>query len=367
MKIALIGDIAFLGRASISGNNNYMSYFSDIAQYLHSVDYVIGNLETPFSQKKKTYGAKSAFICANTIDSELLNILSVNAVTLANNHIFDFGKEGYELTKKILKSRNIHFFGVEGKEVKLNILGNKIALSGFCCYSSNPQKNVQFGEYGINEYNIKNTADRIRELSSEGYLPIIAVHGGKEHVNYPSSDTVLAARQLSKVAPFIFYGHHPHVVQGIEETNKSILAYSLGNFCFDDIYQGDSEKPFVELTENNRSSVILEIEIINSQIINWKTIPIYIGKDKIYMGKGVTEKQLYEYSYKLKSVGTIAYDDFRMTEINNYYAPRLANRTFKWVLRRLRPRYAYLMYTNYLNKKKYKKCITKQLIKHESL
>ena len=177
----------------------------------------------------------------------------------------------------------------------------------------------------------------------------------------------MVARQLSKVAPFIFYGHHPHVVQGIEESNKSILAYSLGNFCFDDIYQGDSEKPFVELTENNRSSVILEIEIINSQIIKWKTTPIYIGKDKICMGKGVTEKQLYDYSYKLKNVGTLAYDNFRMAEINNYYAPRLSNRNFKWVLRRLRPRYAYLMYTNYVNKNKYKKCITKQLNKHESL
>ncbi len=363
MKVALIGDIAFLGRASVNGNANYKSYFDDVAHYLHTVNYVIGNLETPFSYKKKTYGAKSAFICADPINAEILNYLSINAVTLANNHMFDFGKEAYELTKKILVEKNIKYFGVEGREVKLNILGNKIALSGFCCYSSNPQKNVHFGKYGINEYDIETVAYRIKELSSEGYFPIISVHAGKEHVNYPSSDTVLAARKLSQVAPFIFYGHHPHVVQGIENINNSILAYSIGNFCFDDIYQGDNKRPFVELTENNRTSIILEIEFKQNQVIGWKTIPIYIGKDKIYIGKGVTEKKLNEYSSKLKSVGTLTYDEFRKAEINKYYAPRLAKRDIKWVFKRLRPRYAYLMYTNYLNKKKYIKCITKQLNK----
>lgn len=363
MKVALIGDVAFLGKASIRGNANYRLYFGEVSHYLHSVDYVIGNLETPFSQKKVTYGAKSAFICADPIDAEILSYLSINAVTLANNHMFDFGKEAYELTKKILDNRNIKYFGVEGKEVKLNVFGNKIALSGFCCYSSNPQRNVPFGKYGINEYELQTVAYRIKSLSSEGYIPIIAVHAGKEHVNYPSSDTVLAARQLSQVAPFIFYGHHPHVVQGIENVNNSLLAYSIGNFCFDDIYQDNNKKPFVELTENNRSSIILEVEFEKNQIVGWKTIPIYIGKDKVYVGQGCSENKMNEYSSKLKNVGTLSYNDFRNAEINKYYAPRLANRNIKWVLKRLRPRYAYLLYTNYLNKKKYIRCITKQINK----
>lgn len=363
MKLVFLGDIAFLGKSSIKLNRNYKDYFRDVANYLRAADFVIGNLETPFSYKKKIYGTKSAFICADPQDAEILSYLNIGAVTLANNHMFDYGKEAYELTKKILEDRNIAYFGVEGKECLLDLQENKIALTGFCCYSSNPQKNVKFGEYGINEYDLKIAANRVSILSGKGYLPIVSVHAGKEHVNYPSVDTVLAARYLSSISPCIYYGHHPHVVQGIERMNGSLLAYSLGNFCFDDIYQENCNKPFVELSENNRSSIILEVEIKDNVIISYNVIPIYIGKEKISLKENMYNGNLISYTEKLKNVESVEYNEFRSQKIHEFYAVRLSQRNLKWILKRLRPRYAFLMYTNYINKRKYFKCVKSQIKK----
>ena len=67
MKIALLGDIALFGKGSIDKNPKAKEYFQEIADHLATYDYVVGNLETPFSIKKKTCGAKSAYICSNPV------------------------------------------------------------------------------------------------------------------------------------------------------------------------------------------------------------------------------------------------------------------------------------------------------------
>ena len=138
MKIAFLGDIALFGRASLTQNPNGRGYFDEVERFLSEYDYVVGNLESPFSAKKKKWGAKSAFLCSDVENVKVLKYLHVDAVTLANNHMFDYGSEGYETTKKLLEETGIEWFGAEGKELRVVNNGNKIAFLGYCCYSSNP-------------------------------------------------------------------------------------------------------------------------------------------------------------------------------------------------------------------------------------
>ena len=128
MKIALLGDIAFFGHASIDGNLHYKDYFHDISTLLGQFDFVVGNLESPFSIRKKKYGAKSAFLYSEPQNVELLKMMHVKAVTLANNNMFDYGRESFELTLQILDKNGIDWFGVNGKEHLLEFNGNKIGL-----------------------------------------------------------------------------------------------------------------------------------------------------------------------------------------------------------------------------------------------
>ena len=362
MKIALLGDMAFFGRFSVNENLQTEVLFSEVADYLQGFDYVVGNLETPFSEKKISFGAKSAYICADPEDVRTLKQLHVNAVCLANNHMFDFGDEGYETTKRVLYENGIDFFGVEGKELHLDSDGCKVAFSGFCCYTTNPLKCVKYGEYGVNAYNVEKVRDIMNHNARDGYLNIVAVHAGMEHVNYPSLDHIRAARRLACICPFVYFGHHPHVIQGVEEYNGSIIAHSLGNFCFDDVYTDKSAKPLVELTENNRTGAILELEIYENRIENWREQIIYFEKEgKVSIID--TPAEIAEYNNRLATCedDSVSYTDYRNRILSSRLSDRKASRNLSWYLKRLRWRYLQIIINSRKNAREFNNNVLKYI------
>jgi len=353
MKLVLLGDIALIGNASRDGKNNYIEYYREVANYLATADYVVGNLESPFSIEKRRVAAKSVYLCSEPHNVDILKMLNLSAVTLANNHMFDYGKEGYEVTKKLLETNKIDWFGTEGKELVVDIEGNKLAFSGFCCYSSNPPGCVRYGKYGVNEFNMFQVPAVLEKYKNKGRLNIMAVHAGIEHTNYPDRLLVDAAHNIADKYDVIYYGHHPHVSQGLEKYKKSLIAYSLGNFCFDDTYLPGCKKPFVELTEDNRKSFILEIVIEDNKIVSYRTIPIYIGRDRLYMGKGTTNEELSAYTECINKMTRDEYQAMRKGQRQKWINERIKKRNLWWYLSRLRLRYIRLFMSNRRNAKLY--------------
>jgi poly-gamma-glutamate synthesis protein (capsule biosynthesis protein) len=91
-------------------NNNFYP-FEKIVQFLKGVDIVVGNLEGPIVKNPPNFGPHSFRFA---FSPEVLNPLSssnFNLLSLANNHTFDMGKEGFEETKKFLLKANIDFVG----------------------------------------------------------------------------------------------------------------------------------------------------------------------------------------------------------------------------------------------------------------
>lgn len=365
MKIALLGDIALIGSYSCYHNTNLIKNgWGGVSSWLSkNCDYVVGNLETPFSYERKSFGAKSAFLCSEPENIELLKMLHVNAVTLANNHMFDFGKEGYELTKTLLKDAGIDWFGAEGREHRLVYGDNKLVFTGWCCYSSNPQGCVNNGQYGLNEFDLPVVEERMKQNNLEGWLNITSIHAGIEHVHYPSIETIKVADKLTRICPFIYYGHHPHVAQPVEfKENNSLIAYSLGNFCFDDVYSNPgAKKPLVELTEDNRKSFIIVVTIERNKILGYEVKPIYIGKEGIELGRGVTEQELNGYLDVMKSMSESEYEDLRRASRQEWEAPRKSQRDLRWIIKHLRLRYLRLFMNDKRNKKKYAACVSSKL------
>lgn len=367
MRIALVGDIALLGSYSIINNSKLVgsqSVMGDVRSYLRAFDFVVGNLESPFSIAKKPNGAKSAYLYTDTVNIEILKELNISIVTLANNHIFDYGEEGYETTKKVLVEAGIQFFGSEGKVVECRKDNNKLLFSGYCCYSTNPLKLAEKqGGYGINKYNVQEVKSFMKKADEDGYLNIVAAHVGLEHVNYPSLDHVRAARQLAEVCPYIYYGHHPHVIQGVEEYKGSLIAHSLGNFCFDDIYTDkNQEDPLVKLTEQNRTGIILELTIENNKVMEWKEQLIYIGKDGSINFMSDDNRTLDSYNIAVRNCeNNPNYKTERDKLINDRIKDRKLKRDIKWVLQRLRPRYVRLMIDMNRNAKLYAENVKKHI------
>lgn len=364
MRIALLGDIALFGCFSINKNKDLSSNLKEIGKYLEGFDLVVGNLESPFSTQKKTYGAKSAYVCSDVENIGVLKWLNVNIVNLANNHMFDYGKEGYETTKKLLSEAGIQFFGTEGKTIDVDLNDNHLRFSGYCCYSTNPLMiSEEQGGYGVNKYNVADVKDLMKTADDQGYLNIIAAHVGLEHVNYPSLDHVRAARQLADDCPYVYYGHHPHVVQGVEEYKGSLIAHSLGNFCFDDVYTSASkDEPLVRLSDQNRTGMILELTIENNLIKDWKEQLIHIGNDGCISLINSYDDLIKPYNEGLKACeSNPEYEVARKGVINARLSERRSKRNIVWVLKRLRPRYIKLILDMRRNSKLYVANVTKYI------
>lgn len=363
MRLALLGDIALIGNYNINNNVDLLEKLEGVSEYLSSFDYVVGNLESPFSVKKRKYGAKSAYICTDVENAVVLKALHLDAVTLANNHIFDYGKEGYNTTISILNKCGIDYFGVDGKDLVVERDGNKILFSGYCCYSTNPINVAnRYGAKGVNHFNFEETKRILQEKSNEGYLNVFSIHAGTEHVNYPHIDSIKASRQLADVAPYIYYGHHPHVIQGLENRMGGVIVHSLGNFCFDDLLAEGVSIPQVVLSDNNRKGMVLEVEIVNNIIVSCSTKQVIIQNDgTLVIRDNVDSIDKYNEAIAKAEDGFGKYMSDRCQIINAYYSRRKRNRNFAWYLKRITPRYAKLLVDSYFNKKNYQKNVRRYL------
>lgn len=353
MKIALLGDAAFYGKFCLIDGSPKL-YLEKTSALLRTFDYVVLNLETPFAlSNAKQYGSKSAYIKSNPVNVDLLKYLGVNAVCLANNHMFDFGYESYELTKKILTDNGIHYFGVENKDLKIDVLGNKIAFSGYCCYSTNP---INASMKGVNVLDYQVVERKLKEDQSMRFASILSIHAGQEHVNYPNYDHIEMARKLSNISPFVYYGHHPHVLQGLEEYNESLFAYSLGNFCFDDVYTDKSSNPLVKMSDNNKESAILSIEFQDSKLTGYEIIPLYDAQVTDEEQEKQLLQKITEYSNQLQEDKKV-YIEKRAYLLNTYIQSRKSKRDFNWYLKRLNINSVKMIINSYQNNKKYRESI----------
>jgi hypothetical protein len=92
---------------------------------------------------------------------------------------------------------------------------------------------------------------------------IVFLHWGLEEYAYPAPAQLRLARRLVEAGAHGIIGHHPHVLQGVERIGDCVVAYSLGNFLFDEFSwrPGDEEKDIMfKLSEANRKGMILKME-----------------------------------------------------------------------------------------------------------
>lgn len=140
---------------------------------------------------------------------------NVDVVTLANNHTLDFGKKGFDDTKANLKKKNIPF-----------------CTDTMICYKTIDDVKLAFLGFksDVTKTAIKNKIAEAKKNNAQ--IIIVSVHKGVEgDYNANSSQKSLYRYAIDQGASLVL-GHHPHVLQGIEEYKGRYIVYSLGNFCF---------------------------------------------------------------------------------------------------------------------------------------
>ena len=189
--------------------------FADVIDYFTNDTATFINLAGTFTDS--TYAEDKMFVFKGPKD--YINILtqgSVEFANVANNHSYDYGQQGYQDTVGLLKEHGIAY----GEHKKTTIF--EVA------------DGLKIGVYSVaGAYNTNGVAENIKALKKAGADIIVAcMHWGEEYYYVPNLDQVTIARAAIDAGADIVYGHHPHVLQKIEEYKDGIIFYSLGNFSF---------------------------------------------------------------------------------------------------------------------------------------
>jgi poly-gamma-glutamate synthesis protein (capsule biosynthesis protein) len=269
----MVVKINFLGDLFVSNfNSNFKEALKSFKKIYKEGDINFINLEAPVNFK----GIKNSEKCALNMDLKnlefLIDELKINVVNLANNHIFDYGLEGFSETIEFLKEKNIAFFGA-GKNLEearkpLIIKLDQISVA-FLGYSWDfiQSLNASKDTFGTSPLEENLILEDIKKIRGKCDFLIVSLHWSYEREIYPlPSHRRLAHKIINAGADFIV-GHHSHVPQGVELYNNKPIAYSLGNFYFDNYNDG---KWNLIQDKVRREGILFELFIGNKINIKYK-------------------------------------------------------------------------------------------------
>jgi poly-gamma-glutamate capsule biosynthesis protein CapA/YwtB (metallophosphatase superfamily) len=157
-----------------------------------------------------------------------------DVLSLANNHIGDFGDAGRNTTIRLLDSVGIHYGGLTTHPTAI-FESNGLKI-GFCAFAPNK------GTCNIND--IPYVKQVVSNLKKDADIVIVSFHGGAEGSNYRNvtrnTETFYGenrgnvyefARHVIDAGADIVFGHGPHVTRAIDIYKGRFIAYSLGNFA----------------------------------------------------------------------------------------------------------------------------------------
>jgi len=229
--------------------------FREVSTHLRG-DIVFGNLECVLSDhdfvgwrfdKAQMRGVSGA---ARALAGAGITVLNV-----ANNHILQFGAEGFHNTCRAVEAAGIGLIGVRGsagyccRPLILPVRGRKVGMLGYCCEKENYFCGETLYAKGCEEEILRD----VFRLRDECDAVVVSVHWGHEFIDHPSAQMVEFGRKLVDAGCFAVLGHHPHVVQSMEQYGPAVICYSLGNFVTDMLWD-----------ENLRRGTIVTVELSES-------------------------------------------------------------------------------------------------------
>ncbi len=228
IKISAAGDVVIGWDETFSTHNrfdsvfkekgyDYKYFFKNVRHIFEADDMTIVNLETPLTNATKK--AQKTFAFKGKPEyTQILKEGSVEAVNLANNHTYDYLQQGMKDTVAALGKAKVEYFGDGHKSIK-EIKGIKVGNLGYKGWDNS--SSVKAG--------IKSD---IQNMKKNANLVIVSFHWGAEGVNYPNAVQKDLGRFAIDNGADLVIGHHPHVMQGIEQYKNKKIIYSLGNFSF---------------------------------------------------------------------------------------------------------------------------------------
>lgn len=333
MKILFLGDIALIGQYSKNDQQtrNRLMY---LKKMISGSDFCVANLESPFTNVDKTMVCKSVHLKTNVDNVQILTWLGVSAVSLANNHLNDYGNVGVRDSIRTLDQANIEWIGIQNQTVLYSDTYSKVRISAFCCYSTNAAKyDCKDPRYGVHLLTRENIEKQLENDKKAGEYSVLILHWGDEHTNYPKYEHIQLIKHLRDKYDFVVIGHHPHVIQGIECGDKGAVAYSLGNCIFDNCCSIDHKRN-VSLTNENRKSLAVCCEFKQNKLFKFECYGFFNGENGIEPYSIEKEMELYSKQISYADQREV-YDKLRKEQISYALNTKFGKHDAKWLMDRL--------------------------------
>jgi len=210
--------------------------FRETSPYLRSGDVAIANLEAPFTTDGEPFEKKFNFKVPPELASGLKEA-GVSVVTLANNHIMDYGEIGLLSTIETLKNVQIQYCGAgrnlaeANQPAIVNIRGKTVAFFGYSMtfptefYAGPDSSGAAYPEPSLLQKTLTAWEQHVD-------YSVVSFHWSAEKLEIPKDYQIHFAHLAIDSGADLVLGHHPHVLQGFEIYKNRLIAYSLGNYVF---------------------------------------------------------------------------------------------------------------------------------------
>ena len=237
VRLSFVGDILPSNLPYTVGFGNYNKIENiNITHHPNKPDIFFANLESPI-----LYNIYNRPFAGNPQIINLFKTTGINIVSIANNHILEYGKKGFYETLQILKKNNIKVIGIN-EDISSNIeyfnIGtNNIAFAAFNMIHDieNPSLYAVLTELGIE-------IALAKMFENKATFKILSFHWGNEYMIMPNEQQIKLAKYAIEKGCDLIIGHHPHVVQKIDKINNRYVFYSLGNAYFDYLFSSNVKK-----------------------------------------------------------------------------------------------------------------------------
>ncbi len=284
LRISAVGDIMLGGTAApVLRESGYDHPFVHVRAFLRDSHVVFGNLEGPLTDRgEAVQGKEYVFRSPPDKVAPALRSAGFTVLSLANNHILDYGVEGLTQTLEALTAVGIHTVGA-GKNLSearrpalITTQGYTVAFLAYSLtlpqlfYAGPKNPGTAFGH----ERHVRADVAAARRRAD---IVIVSFHWGREGETTLREYQPELGHAAIEAGAHAVVGHHPHIVQGIEWYKSGVILYSLGNFTFGSYSPMATQSvvaQFIFQRSQLRALTLIPIDVNNVEV-NFQPVPLY--------------------------------------------------------------------------------------------
>ena len=261
--MSIVGDVMLGRRVATASGDDPIRTLRPTAKRLASAEITVGNIESTLSDDgPATQGGDSFNADPEVLDG--LELAGFDLVSLANNHVGDYGQRALRQTLAEFRDADLPYVGAgrdldeARKPVEITRDGVRVGFIGTESIGETPAATSDRGGTNrlnmpprtgpLNERQLERISGDIEKLDAQVDVVVVLPHWGTQYTHVPEASQRRAARAFTDAGADLVIGGHPHWVQGWETMGDAVVVHSLGNFVFDMDFQTKTmEGIFVEI------------------------------------------------------------------------------------------------------------------------